>query len=82
MFVREVVYYCMSQKQLDKEIERLRLKIESESDFDKKFEYIKALTDVVKTLIRKNRKNKKFMQDVRKTLNELQTQSEESMLES
>ena len=77
MFVREVKYYCMSTKQLNKEVMKLRLKLESEQSFEKKKKYLNALADVIKTLIRKYRNDEVFMAYVTKELNKLRAQIKE-----
>lgn len=79
MFVREVKYYCMSTKQLNKEVMKLRLKLESEQSFEKKKKYLNALADVIKTLIRKYRNDEVFMAYVTKELNKLRDQIKEAL---
>lgn len=78
MFVREVKYYCMSIKRLDKEVAKLRLKLETETDVKKKMKIFDALADVIKTLIRKNRKDEMFLKFVREQLKTLQSSNDQT----
>ena len=75
MFVREVKYYFMTINQLNKEVMKLRQKLESEEDFDVKMKYLEALADIVKTIIRKNRNNEEVMREIRIELRKLQRQA-------
>lgn len=72
MFVREAKYYFMTTKQLNKEVMKLRQKLESEEDFDVKLKYLEALGDIIKTIIRKNRNNEAVMKEIRIELRALQ----------
>ena len=76
MLLRETMYYCMTNKQLDKRVERLGVKIKNETDPKKKIELLGDISDIVKTLIRKNSNNESFMTYVGDTLNGLLHKSE------
>lgn len=76
MFIREVKYYFMTINQLNKEVMKLRQKLESEEDFDVKMKYLDALTDIIKTIIRKNRNNDEVMREIRIELRKLQRQAQ------
>ena len=78
MFVREVKYYCMSIKRLDKEVAKLRLKLQTETDVKKKMKILDSLADIIKTLIRKNRKNEVFLKFIREELNRLQSSNNQT----
>ena len=75
MFVREVKYYFMTVKQLNKEVVRLRQIINSDVDVSVKVDCIDALADIIKTLIRKNKKNEAFLKAVRIDIRNLQRQA-------
>lgn len=75
MFVREVKYYFMTTKQLGEEVERLKVKLQAEEDFEVKMKYLEALADVMKTLIRRYRNDDEFMRAVRIELRKLQNQA-------
>lgn len=78
MFVREVKYYCMSIKRLDKEVAKLRLKLETATDVKEKMRILDSLADIIKTLIRKNRKNEMFMKFIREQLKTLQSSNDQT----
>lgn len=79
MLVREAVYYLMSDKMLDKRIERLGAKIQTEVDPRVKIEILGDITDIVKAIIRKNRHNKRMLRNIGNELEELLEESEAQM---
>lgn len=76
MLARQYVYYLMSNKMLNKRVNRLGVKIQQETDPRKKFKILDDVTDAAKATIRKNRFDKAFMKRVGKELGELLEQSE------
>ena len=82
MFVREAIYYFMSDDQLGREIARLRNKLDTEQDVNKKMGYLASLGDVLKTLIRRYRHDDELMVEVRRMLYNLRSQLEEALEES
>ena len=78
MLLREVKYYFMTTNQLQKEVMRLRSKLESEEVFDIKLEYLEALADIIKTLVRRYKHDEEFMRTVRIELRKLQRQAHQA----
>ena len=79
MLVREVRYYFMNTKQLNEEVMRLRCKLNTETNVEKKMKYLNSLADIIKTLIRKHRNDKVFMAYVTTELNKLRDQVKKSI---
>lgn len=79
MFIRETMYYFMSNKQLSKEIMKIRRKLEAEENIEKRLKYFNALADILKALIRKYRNDDEFMEYVTVELNKLRTQIKEAL---
>ena len=76
MLVRETMYYLMSTKMLNKRVNRLGVKISKETDPSKKIKILGDISDIVKATIRKNRRDKKFLDDVANSLQELVDENE------
>lgn len=72
MLAREVMYFCMTNKQLNKRIEKMAMEIKTTSDPKKKIKNLRKTTDLVKAVIYKNRKNGEFMSYVSDELCKLQ----------
>ena len=71
MLVREMIYCAMSSEQLDKRITKLGEKMQSEVNIQKKIKILADISDIVKAIIRKNRKDKEFMKFAQDILDEL-----------
>lgn len=77
MLVRKVVYGCMSDKQLGKEVKRLSHKLDAEDSVEKKVKYLNALADVASVLICRYQNDEEFMAHVINELDELKAQIKE-----
>ena len=73
MLLREIKYYFMTTKQMSKEIERIKAKLESTTNFDKKMRYYEALADMMKVIIVKYQDNEVVMAYINRELNKLRT---------
>ena len=78
MLLRELKYYFMTNEELEREILRLRFKLDNATEPRKIKKYLDALADIVKMLIRKYRNDDDFMREVRWSLYSLKAQAEEA----
>lgn len=79
MLLRETMYYLMSDEMLSKRIEHLGAKVSTATDPREKIKNLEDVTDIVNAILRKNRKNKKFLEEYRNAMQELLNGSESKM---
>lgn len=82
MLVKKVVYNHMTVDQLDKQIDKIKVKLENETDSEKKLKYYEEVTIIMGALIKKIKHNKTLVGYVHQSLNELKTKCEKKAKES
>ena len=82
MLLRETIYYLMSDKQLNKRIKRLEVKVKEATDPREKIKNLEDVADLVNATLRKNRHDKKFLRMFGVAMQELLDGSEEKMKKS
>lgn len=76
MLVKKVMYNYMTVEQLDKQIEKIKVKLNNETDPEKKLKYYEEVAVIMGALVKKIKHNKVLVNYVQQSLNELKSKNE------
>lgn len=77
MLAKNLMYSCMTVKQLNNQIEKIKVKLNNETDSEVKLKYYDEVGFIMGVLINKIKHNKKLVKDVQQSVNDLKTKNEQ-----